>query len=127
MTHPVVHAEIRSTDPDATRAFFAGLFGWSYSDGAYPGYTFVDPAYEGALPTAISPDCRATPTRCSSSSACRTSRPRSRRQRSWAAPSFSRRRKCRASRSAFSPIRSATRSGLQRSSNRPNRIPLRSE
>lgn len=55
MAHPVVHAEIRSTDPDATRAFFAGLFDWSYSDGAYPGYTFVDPGVEGALPTAISP------------------------------------------------------------------------
>jgi uncharacterized protein len=55
MAHPVVHAEIRSTDPDATRAFFAGLFGWSYSDGAYPGYTFVDTGVEGALPTGISP------------------------------------------------------------------------
>ncbi len=55
MAHPVVHAEIRSTDPDATRAFFAGLFGWSYSDGAYPGYTFVDTGVDGALPTAISP------------------------------------------------------------------------
>jgi uncharacterized protein len=55
MTHPVVHAEIRSTDPDATRAFFSGLFGWTYSDGAYPGYTFVDTGVEGALPIAISP------------------------------------------------------------------------
>jgi predicted enzyme related to lactoylglutathione lyase len=55
MAHQVVHAEIRSTDPDATRAFFAGLFGWSYSDGAYPGYTFVDTGVEDALPTAISP------------------------------------------------------------------------
>jgi hypothetical protein len=55
MANPVVHAEIRSTDPDATRAFFSGLFGWSYSDGAYPGYTFVDTGVEGALPTAISP------------------------------------------------------------------------
>jgi predicted enzyme related to lactoylglutathione lyase len=55
MGHPVVHAEIRSTDPDATRAFFAGLFGWSYSDGAYPGYTFVETGVESALPTAISP------------------------------------------------------------------------
>jgi uncharacterized protein len=55
MAHPVVHAEIRSTDPDATRAFFADLFGWSYSDGAYPGYTFVDTGVDGALPTAISP------------------------------------------------------------------------
>ena len=55
MAHPVVHAEIRSADPDATRAFFSGLFGWTYSDGAYPGYTFVDTGVAGALPTAISP------------------------------------------------------------------------
>ena len=27
MAHPVVHAEIRSQDPDATRRFFADLFG----------------------------------------------------------------------------------------------------
>ena len=55
MAHPVIHAEIRSADPDATRAFFAELFGWTYSDGAYPGYTFVDTGAEAALPTAISP------------------------------------------------------------------------
>ena len=55
MGHPVIHAEIRSADPDATRAFFADLFGWTYSDGAYPGYTFVDTGVEGAIPTAISP------------------------------------------------------------------------
>ena len=55
MPHPVVHAEIRSADPDATRRFFADLFGWRYSDGAYPGYTFVDTGVDGALPTAISP------------------------------------------------------------------------
>jgi predicted enzyme related to lactoylglutathione lyase len=55
MSHPVVHAEIRSKDPDATRAFFSGLFGWAYSDGAYAGYTFVDTGVQGALPTAISP------------------------------------------------------------------------
>ena len=55
MPHPVVHAEIRSTDPDATRAFFSELFGWTYSDGAYPGYTFVDCGVEEALPAAISP------------------------------------------------------------------------
>jgi hypothetical protein len=34
MPHPIVHAEIRSSDPDATREFCANLFGWSYSDGA---------------------------------------------------------------------------------------------
>jgi len=55
MAHPVVHAEIRSADPDATRAFFADLLGWTYSDGAFPGYTFVDTGAEGALPTAIGP------------------------------------------------------------------------
>ena len=55
MAHPVIHAEIRSADPDATREFFGQLFGWSYSDGAYPGYTFVDTGVDGALPTAISP------------------------------------------------------------------------
>ena len=33
MTHPVVHAEIRSADPDATRRFFADLFGWKVASG----------------------------------------------------------------------------------------------
>ena len=55
MAHPVVHAEIRSEDPDATRAFFGELFGWTYSDGAFPGYTFADTGADGALPTAIGP------------------------------------------------------------------------
>ena len=55
MAHPVVHAEIRSEDSDATRAFYADLFGWTYSDGAFPGYTFVETDVEGALPTAIGP------------------------------------------------------------------------
>ena len=55
MAHPVIHAEIRSEDPDATRAFFGELFGWTYSEGAVPGYTFVNPGVEGALPTAIGP------------------------------------------------------------------------
>ena len=53
--HPVVHAEIRSGDPDATRDFYSALFGWTYSEGAFPGYTFVDTGVEGALPTAIGP------------------------------------------------------------------------
>ena len=56
MAHPVIHAEIRSTDPDQTREFFAALFGWTYSDGAFPGYTFADTgAGEAALPAAIGP------------------------------------------------------------------------
>jgi predicted enzyme related to lactoylglutathione lyase len=40
MPNPIVHAEIRSTDPDATRAFFGKLFGWTFPEGAIPGYTF---------------------------------------------------------------------------------------
>jgi predicted enzyme related to lactoylglutathione lyase len=55
MAHPVIHSEIRSSDPDATRTFFAELFGWTYSEGAFPGYTFADTGVEGALPTAIGP------------------------------------------------------------------------
>ena len=55
MSHPGVHAEIRSSEPDATREFFAKLFGWGYSDGAYPGYTFVASGAEDGPPTAISP------------------------------------------------------------------------
>ncbi len=56
MGHPIVHAEIRSSDPDGTRAFFGELFGWAYPDeGAFPGYTFVDTGVPDALYTAISP------------------------------------------------------------------------
>ena len=56
MSHSVVHAEIRSSDPNATRAFFGELFGWTYpSEGALPGYTFVDTGMPDALYTAISP------------------------------------------------------------------------
>ena len=56
MAHPVVHAEIRSKDPDATRKFFGDLLGWKYpTEGAVPGYTFVDTGVPDALYTAISP------------------------------------------------------------------------
>jgi uncharacterized protein len=56
MPHPVVHVEIRSIDPDATRRFFGELFGWSVaSEGAFPGYTFIDTGTEGPPYTAISP------------------------------------------------------------------------
>jgi predicted enzyme related to lactoylglutathione lyase len=56
MAHPVVHAEIRSEDPDATRKYFADLFGWKVaSEGAYPGYTFIDTGVDGGTYVAISP------------------------------------------------------------------------
>lgn len=60
MAHPVVHAEIRSQDPDVTRTFFADLFGWTVaSEGAFPGYTFIDTGAEGGTYVAIGP--RQTP------------------------------------------------------------------
>lgn len=56
MAHPVIHAEIRSQDPDATRKFFADLFGWKVaSEGAFPGYTFIDTGADGSPYVAISP------------------------------------------------------------------------
>ena len=48
--------KIRSQDPDATRQFFADLFGWKVaSEGAFPGYTFIDTGVDGATFVAISP------------------------------------------------------------------------
>jgi predicted enzyme related to lactoylglutathione lyase len=55
MANPVVHFEIRSSDPDATRKFFGQLFGWTFPDGGMRGYTYVDTAVEGAVPGGISP------------------------------------------------------------------------
>ena len=56
MGNPIVHFEIRSDDPDATRAFYAQLFGWAYPPGGFPGYTYVDSGVpEGTIPGGISP------------------------------------------------------------------------
>jgi predicted enzyme related to lactoylglutathione lyase len=56
MPHPVIHTEIRSEDPDATRAFYADLFGWSVaSEGGFPGYTFIDTGADGGPAVAIGP------------------------------------------------------------------------
>jgi predicted enzyme related to lactoylglutathione lyase len=55
VSNPIVHAEIRSTDPDATRAFFGELFGWTYPAGAVDGYTYIDSGVPDALPGGISP------------------------------------------------------------------------
>jgi uncharacterized protein len=54
MAHPI-HCEIRSADPDATRAFFGELFGWTYSPAGFPGYTFVETGDTTDVYTAISP------------------------------------------------------------------------
>ena len=55
MGHPVVHFEIRSPDPDATRSFYGKLFGWTYPDAGTPGYTYIDSGVDGAVPGGISP------------------------------------------------------------------------
>lgn len=54
MASPVVHFEIRSADPDKTRAFFGSLFGWTYPEGAIPGYTYVDTGVQ-TIPGGIGP------------------------------------------------------------------------
>jgi hypothetical protein len=55
MGSPVVHFEIRSADPDASRAFYGKLFGWTFPDGGMPGYSYVDPGVEGTIPGGIGP------------------------------------------------------------------------
>ena len=56
MPHPVVHAEIRSQDPDATRRFFADLFGWKVaSEGAFLATRLSTPASRGGTFVAIGP------------------------------------------------------------------------
>jgi hypothetical protein len=56
MPHPVIHAEIRSQDADATREFFAELFDWKVaSEGGFPGYTFMDTGAVDGPAVAISP------------------------------------------------------------------------
>ena len=55
MPHPVIHAEIRSQDPDATREFVAQLFDWKVASEGVPGYTFMDTGVEGGPAVAISP------------------------------------------------------------------------
>jgi predicted enzyme related to lactoylglutathione lyase len=49
MASPVVHFEIRSADPDATRSFFGKLFGWTFPEGGIPGYSYVDTALDAAV------------------------------------------------------------------------------
>ena len=57
MAHPIVHAEIRSTDPDATRKFFADLLGVDVirTKARSPATRSSTLGCPGALYTAISP------------------------------------------------------------------------
>ncbi len=56
MGNPIVHFEIRSEDPDASRAFYGELFGWAYPPGGFPGYTYVDSGVpSGTIPGGIGP------------------------------------------------------------------------
>jgi uncharacterized protein len=56
MPHPVIHAEIRSENPDATRKFYAELLGWKVaSEGGFPGYTFIDTGTQDGPAVAIGP------------------------------------------------------------------------
>lgn len=56
MGNPIVHFEIRSADPDATRAFYAQMFGWTYPPGGIADYTYVDSGVPaGTIPGGISP------------------------------------------------------------------------
>jgi predicted enzyme related to lactoylglutathione lyase len=55
MASPVVHFEIRADDPDLARQFFGPLFGWTFPEGALPGYSYVDTGVEGAIPGGIGP------------------------------------------------------------------------
>ena len=55
MPHPIVHFEIRSAHPDATRAFFGELFGWTFSPAAMPGYTYVDTGVQATVHGGIGP------------------------------------------------------------------------
>ena len=56
MPHPVIHVEIRSENPDATRKFYAELLGWKVaSEGGFPGYTFIDTGTQDGPAVAVSP------------------------------------------------------------------------
>ena len=56
MGDPIVHFEIRSEDPDASRTFYGELFGWTYPAGGFEGYTYVDSGVPaGTIPGGISP------------------------------------------------------------------------
>ena len=57
MPHPVIHAEIRSDDPDATRRFFADLFGWKIdADNPLKYGSVEDAGIAGGIASGPTPD-----------------------------------------------------------------------
>jgi len=51
MGDPIVHFEIRSSDPEAGREFYRNLFGWTFNEappGHVEGYTYIDSQSERA-------------------------------------------------------------------------------
>ena len=115
MPHPVIHAEIRSADPDATRQFYADLFGWKVAaEGAFPGYTFIDTGVEGGTYVAISPRQSADDEVLFFVGVEDVAETLAAKPSSWAGRSCSRPSRCRARASASSPTPRATRSGSRR-------------
>ena len=56
MGNPIVHFEIRTTDPDAAHGFYRDLFGWSFAPGGIPGYSYIDSGVPtGTIPGGMSP------------------------------------------------------------------------
>jgi predicted enzyme related to lactoylglutathione lyase len=53
MGNQVAHVEIRSSDPDASRAFYGRLFDWSFPEAPEPGYTYIESGIQGAVPGGI--------------------------------------------------------------------------
>ena len=53
MANQVVHYEIRARDPDASRAFYGKLFGWTFPTAAEPGYTYVETGETPGIPGGI--------------------------------------------------------------------------
>ena len=61
MGNPVVHFEVRANDPDAARSFYGEMFGWTFPEGALPGYSYVDTGVPGNIPGGIGPTQGGTP------------------------------------------------------------------
>lgn len=51
MSDPVNYFEIGTPDPDAARAFYGGVFGWTFDDAEPGGYGFIDDAKGGLWDT----------------------------------------------------------------------------